>query len=300
MGNEDTVLGKKAGYKAEYDPSLLVFVPREPKRNDIGYQGNDVDFDGVDVWNAYEFSYLDGQGKPHVKIGKLVYSAETENIVESKSLKLYFNSFNMSKFKNESDVEYIVRKDLMRGLNDDELDFILMDADHIFDFEDRRLIYQPIDGYDISPETYVVDKSLLKPEIQMPNIAEDNPVLFAQTLRSNLLKSNCLVTHQPDWASVYLTIVPRDRVGIDEQSLLKYIVSFRQHNEFHEQCVERIFHDVKEAINPLALEVFAKYTRRGGIDINPYRYFDETGEYIKGKSVSERMKMFDFKRDVRQ
>lgn len=268
--NKEKFLGKRVGYESKYNPDLLVFEPRLSKRKEIGYNSNDdINFYGFDIWNQYEVSWLDNNGKPIVKIGKLIYSSTTDNIVESKSLKLYFNSFNMTKFNDENEVINIIKNDLKKGLNDNELDFKLYDVDDNFlisgenDYE-----YKLIDNYKINVDIYSVTKELLK--VNNNDNKQNNMI----ALKSNLLKSNCLVTHQPDWATIYIKYIPNDKT-LDEESLLRYIISFREHNEFHEQCVERIYHDLFEVLNPIELTVFGKYTRRGGIDINPFRCSNE-------------------------
>ncbi len=268
--NEDKVLGKKVGYCSKYNPDLLVFVPRKEKRDEIGITS--LPFIGFDLWNQYEISYLDYNGKPVVRIATLIYNANTDNIVESKSLKLYFNSFNMTHIKSDDELKKIIEDDLKKGLNDPYLQIVIYNINEKFLFSNEPK-YRNIDNYDINTNIYQVDNNLLK------KIEGNNE----QMLCSDLLKSNCLVTKQPDWGSVYISIIPNGYM-IDEISLLKYIISFRQHNEFHEQCIERIFNDLNNLLNPKYLSVFGKYVRRGGIDINPYREKYDTGVYNKMKN----------------
>ena len=277
---EDTFLGKTTEYCSKYNPDLLVFVPRESKRKEIGITSQ-LPFVGFDLWNAYELSYLNPKGKPEVRIGKLIYSANTDNIVESKSLKLYFNSFNMTNIESDEQFKQIVESDLKKGLNDENLKFDIYTINDDFRFSNEPK-YKNIDNIDITPKTYSVDNKLLK-------FIEGND---EQLLSSDLLKSNCLVTNQPDWGSVYIEIKPNGKI-IDTKSLLEYIVSFREHNEFHEQCIERIFNDLNNILIPKYLSVFGKYVRRGGIDINPYRETYDSGFYDK-------MKTFIFYRGTKQ
>jgi len=286
---DNFVLGKKVGYEFKYNPSLLVFLPREEKRKEIGYKDKDkVNFKGFDLWNAYEVSYLDLNGKPVVRIGVLTYSSNTRNIVESKSLKLYLNSFNMEKFDSDKGLINVIEKDLKEGLDDETLKF------RLFTLEDHKIVneseynYKSIDNLNVDISAYLVDNGLLK----------TTPGTIGQALYSNLLKSNCLVTHQPDWGSIYIRVVP-NKLMIDEKSLLKYVISFRQHNEFHEQCIERIFHDLWELLQPKSLEVFGKYVRRGGLDINPYRISDDES-LLRVRDFRNKIEEQLFHRDSRQ
>ncbi len=285
---KDTLLGTKVGYESKYNPKLLDFVPRLEKRNDIGFKGKPA-FKGFDIWNAYEISYLNPQGKPVVRLGTLIYDGHTKNIVESKSLKLYLNSFNMTKFSCDKTVEDTIMKDLKKGLNDRKLSFRLFKP-NCLDFkiwpEEHHM---NLDIIPIKNPEYKINKDLLTTYTGFRS---------EQNLKSDLLKSNCLVTHQPDWATVYIRILPEDQ-SVDEESLLKYIISFREHNEFHEQCVERIYFDLMMLLKPKALEVFAKYTRRGGIDINPYRIYDPTDVFNK-KDFRKKMEKVTFHREARQ
>lgn len=254
---EQSELGKKAEYDPHYNPDKLFPIPRKGKRDEIGVPDL-LPFFGFDLWNHYEVSWLNEKGKPIVALAEISYGCETPCIIESKSMKLYFNSFNNTHFKDEEAVQAIVKKDLeervggtvsvkiipLNKLSDDQL------------FAGFNGVC--LDLLDVECSSYSVDKSLLKSEEE----------LVEETVYSNLLKSNCLVTHQPDWGSVQISYKGKK---INHESLLRYIVSFRNHNEFHEQCIERIFIDIMKHCQPEELTVYGRYTRRGGLDINPYR-----------------------------
>lgn len=251
-------LGKKSAYDTSYDPSKLFAISREDKRKEIGVVPTNLPFAGYDYWNHYEVSWLNLKGKPMVGIGEIFYDCTSPNLVESKSLKLYFNSFNNTKIESIRELENTIQKDLSACLGTKVIVSIhLLDnaRDHI---KTQPLTGECIDDLDIECSQYIVEPKLLT--------THDN--IVAETLFSNLLKSNCLVTHQPDWGSVQIAYQGKQ---IDREGLLQYIVSFRNHNEFHEQCIERIFVDIMEQCQPEQLTVYGRYTRRGGLDINPFR-----------------------------
>ncbi|MGB7192643.1 MAG: NADPH-dependent 7-cyano-7-deazaguanine reductase QueF [Collimonas pratensis] len=251
-------LGKPAAYQTQYQPSLLFPIARQGKRDEIGVSGT-LPFFGVDIWNAYEVSWLNARGKPQVAIATFTVPADSPNIVESKSFKLYLNSFNQTKLADTDALLQLLRKDLSAGFGA-TVHVTLATADA---FAEQK-IQEPqgllLDRLDIEVDEYQPNPSLLK--------ADPNQVVIEETLVSHLLKSNCLVTGQPDWGSVQIHYVGP---AIDQESLLRYLISFRDHNEFHEQCVERIFMDIMRNCAPQKLSVYARYTRRGGLDINPWR-----------------------------
>lgn len=255
---KDSMLGKKTGYESTYNPKLLYQIPRAGKRLEIGIDPDALPFVGFDCWNHYEVSWLNNKGKPQVAIAEIIYDCHSPYIVESKSLKLYFNSFNNTKIKSIDELQHIIKKDLE--------EIIAMPVEviiHEFSTIKATPIHAHLDGecidnLDISCDTYMVEPNYL--------ITENAQV--TETLYSDLLKSNCLVTNQPDWGSVQISYTGNK---INREGLLKYIVSFRNHNEFHEQCIERIFADIMKQCKPTALTVYGRYTRRGGLDINPYR-----------------------------
>jgi len=261
---EQSQLGKPATYADRYDPTLLYPISREPKRTELGLTGT-LPFFGADLWTAYELSWLTPRGKPQVAIAHVTVPCETPNIVESKSFKLYLNSFTNSVFASADEVRDRIRADIgeavCRGAaGQSSVGVRLMMPDQ-FDAEPiHELDGLSIDRLDIECTQYTPAPELLKSTLG------EQPV--NETLVSNLLKSNCLVTGQPDWGSVQIRY---SGPQIDQETLLQYIVSFRNHNEFHEQCVERIFMDIWTRCEPTKLAVYARYTRRGGLDINPFR-----------------------------
>jgi 7-cyano-7-deazaguanine reductase len=248
-------LGRDTAYPAQYDAGLLYPIPRAAARAQLGIAGDALPFIGVDRWQAFELSWLDARGKPHVATATLRVPAQSPNLVESKSLKLYLNSFNASRFDDAEAVRARIEADLSLAAG---APVALAFGLPPFAAADDGAI--DIDGLDVAIDRYgPPDASLLSADAG--DVAEE-------TLRSALLKSNCPVTGQPDWADVSITYRgPR----IDRAGLLRYLVSFRDHAEFHEQCVERIFIDLMARCAPQRLSVEARYTRRGGLDINPWR-----------------------------
>lgn len=250
-------LGKKTDYKCEYDSSLLYAIPRNVKRFELGLSG-ELPFRGYDIWTAYELSWLNPKGKPMVGMAEIIVPFDSPNMIESKSFKLYLNSFNQTHFKSFEDVIATIEKDVSEKIK------ASVDA-YLFEPEiwcDKFNLQEPqvtcLDDLDIEVTEYMPNAKLLK-------AGKSHKREF---LGTNLLKSNCLVTNQPDWATVFVSY---EGPEIDHSSLLKYICSFRNHNEFHEQCVERIYTDILRECAPEKLSVYARYTRRGGLDINPFR-----------------------------
>ncbi|MDF3832976.1 NADPH-dependent 7-cyano-7-deazaguanine reductase QueF [Cupriavidus basilensis] len=257
---EQSPLGKPSAYKTEYDPTLLFPIPRQPKRTEIGLaEGRALPFFGVDIWNAYELSWLNMKGKPQVALASFIIPADTPNIVESKSFKLYLNSFNQSKIASAEALQQLLHHDLSEATGGTVQVRLVTEAD-LGTQKMGELEGQLLDRLDIETDIYEPAPELLH--------ANHDEAPVEQTLVSHLLKSNCLVTGQPDWGSVQIRYVG---APINEEALLKYLISFRNHNEFHEQCVERIFTDVMRQCKPVKLAVYARYTRRGGLDINPFR-----------------------------
>ena len=257
---EHSPLGKPSAYKTEYDPTLLFPIPRQPKRTEIGLaEGKPLPFFGVDIWNAYEVSWLNLKGKPQVALATFIIPADTPNIVESKSFKLYLNSFNQSKLASAEALQQLLQHDISDATGGTVQVRLVTESD-LGTQKMGELDGLLLDRLDIETDIYEPDPSLLKAA------QEESPV--EESLVSHLLKSNCLVTGQPDWGSVQIRYVG---APIDQEGLLKYLISFRNHNEFHEQCVERIFNDVMRMCKPVKLAVYARYTRRGGLDINPFR-----------------------------
>ena len=251
-------LGRTVEYSSRYAPELLFPIARAPKRAELGIVRNPP-FYGLDLWNAYELSWLNPRGKPVVAIGSFHVPACSPRLVESKSLKLYLNSLNGSRFDSPEDVRQRIAADLTAAVGAR----VGVTIEPLSGRSQRRLEQIPgdlIDDIDVDIDTYLPQPDFLGADAAAATVEE--------TLVSHLLKSNCLITGQPDWAT--LAVRYRGR-PIDRAGLLRYVVSYRDHDEFHEQCVERIFMDIRRRCRPESLAVWARYTRRGGIDINPFR-----------------------------
>ena len=253
---EDSPLGKPAAYHDRYDPALLFAIERAPQRAALGLAGA-LPFSGADLWTAYELSWLDARGKPEVAIGRFTVPADSPRIVESKSMKLYLNGFSQTPFASAMAVERTIAADLGRAFGTPVA--VELVAPGAF----ARLRLEELPGESIDDLAIEVRDYAPRPDL----LAAAGPAV-EEALVSQLFKSNCPVTGQPDWGSVQVRYRgPR----IDRASLLRYLVSFRQHAGFHEHCVERIFVDVRARCRPEKLTVYARFTRRGGIDINPFR-----------------------------
>jgi 7-cyano-7-deazaguanine reductase len=261
---EQSQLGKASAYIDQYDASLLFPIPRAGKRAEIGIAAA-APFFGADMWTAFVVSWLNTRGKPQVALVHFTIPCESVNIVESKSFKLYLNSFNNTRFADAADVLARLRTDIgeavWRGGVVQSSVGVKMISPELFD---REPIYE-FDG--LSLDRLDVECTRYQPAPDLLSAAQDEAPV-SEVLVSNLLKSNCLVTGQPDWGSVQISY---SGPQIEQEGLLQYLVSFRNHNEFHEQCVERIFMDIWTRCKPLKLAVYARYTRRGGLDINPFR-----------------------------
>ncbi len=250
-------LGQPAAYVTHYTPSLLFPIARQPKRDELGIRGT-LPFFGLDLWNAYEISWLNLRGKPQLAIATITVPADSPNIIESKSFKLYLNSFNQTRLAGPAALLELLRADLSAGFGA-PVQIELISPEHFPDLKMGELDGLLLDRLDIEVDSYLPDPTLL--------CTEPEPAV-EETLLSHLLKSNCLVTGQPDWGSVQIRYVG---APINQEGLLRYLIGFREHNEFHEQCVERIFVDILRRCKPQKLSVYARYTRRGGLDINPWR-----------------------------
>jgi 7-cyano-7-deazaguanine reductase len=264
-------LGKPTEYRADYAPELLYPIPRQLKRDELGITAAALPFVGEDIWNAYEVSWLNPKGKPVVALATFRVPATSPNLVESKSFKLYLNSFNQTNFADLASVEGALLDDLSAAAGSPvsvKVELLSGRPQAAIGYPDGLLL----DDLDIVCDTYQPAPNQL--------VAVDSPEV-EEILYSHLLKSNCLVTGQPDWAMVVIRYRGRP---IDHAGLLRYIVSFRDHNEFHEQCVERIYCDITRQCAPEALAVYARYTRRGGLDINPFR---SSGEFPVPGNVRE-------------
>ena len=255
----DLPLGKRSDYRDDYDPGLLCPFPRAPKRNELGL-AEALPFAGFDLWNAYELSWLTPGGKPVVAMAEFRFPCTSKFLVESKSFKLYLNSLNQTRFADVATVSAVIERDLASACGA-AVDVRLLPLAACTGTVITDLPGRCLDDLDLAIDRYDYAPTLLAAAAAAGHSVEE-------TLHSHLLKSNCLVTRQPDWASV---LVRYRGPRIDPAALLRYLVSFRQHSEFHEQCVERIFTDLLRHCRPERLTVYARYTRRGGLDINPFR-----------------------------
>ena len=254
-------LGKPTSYHDSYAVGLLQAVPRSLNRDPLGIDAAHLPFHGEDIWTLYELSWLAPNGVPQVAVGEMHLQADSPNLIESKSFKLYLNSFNQTVFENWQRVQETLTRDLA-ACAQGEVSVTLFSLDTFQGQTLGQFQGECIDGQDIQIADYAFNADHLASACHA-----QSPVV-EETLVSHVLKSNCLITHQPDWGSVQIHYRGK---RIDREALLRYIVSFRHHNEFHEQCVERIFNDLMRFCQPETLTVYARYTRRGGLDINPWR-----------------------------
>ena len=254
---QESPLGKASHYDGGYDPGLLFPIRRETNRAAIGITQT-LPFVGCDWWTAWELSWLDPRGKPHVAIARIRIDAASPHIIESKSLKLYLNGFAQTPIADESALVALLTRDLGAACGA----AVRVDIVQPLAFAGEHIIApagECIDDLDIAIDHYGPPRA---------DFLHTHPEVAEEVLHSQLLKSNCPVTGQPDWASVSIHYRgPR----IDREGLLRYLISFRNHSEFHEHCVERIHVDLMQHCQPDYLDVYARYTRRGGIDINPWR-----------------------------
>jgi 7-cyano-7-deazaguanine reductase len=265
---EQSQLGKASAYIDHYDASLLFPIPRAGKRAEIGITSA-APFFGADMWTAFELSWLNLRGKPQVALAHFTIPCESLNIIESKSFKLYLNSFNNTKFADFDTVKARLRADIFEAVwrtagepfaAPASIGVMLLGPEMF----DREPVHE-LDGLNLDRLDIECTQYTPAPEL-LSATPDEAPV--SEVFVSNLLKSNCLVTGQPDWGSVQISYTGDQ---IEQGGLLQYLVSFRNHNEFHEQCVERIFMDIWTRCKPMKLAVYARYTRRGGLDINPFR-----------------------------
>ena len=267
-------LGKHSAYEHDYNPDKLFPISRDEKRLEIGINPENLPFYGFDLWNHYEVSWLNFKGKPMVGVAEILYDCHSPCIIESKSMKLYFNTFNQTKIQDVQTLQQIVQNDLSKAIGYPVNIQIYSLDEHSYLQEIPSFSGRLIDHLDVECHEYIVNPYLLK--------VENSEV--EETLYSNLLKSNCLVTYQPDWGSVQISYTgPK----INPESLLQYLVSFRNHNEFHEQCIERIFIDIMNFCQPKTLTVYGRYTRRGGVDINPIRSTEKNIQIQKMRLIRQ-------------
>lgn len=254
-------LGQDCAYPAAYDNTLLHPIARAAARVDLFGSASPA-FYGSDVWTAYELSWLDPKGKPQVRIAEFIFASDSTNIVESKSFKYYLNSFNDTCFESDTEVSHLLQQDLAQasgGAVEVRLDSV-----------DQGLVMTQIPGQCVDDipchiEHYTPSAALL--------CTANDELVEQKQLYSHLLKSNCPVTGQPDWATLWIEY---SGAKILPESFLKYVVAYRRHQDFHESCVEKIYQDIWQRCQPQKLSVYARYTRRGGLDINPFRSSEET------------------------
>ena len=296
-------LGQQTSYTSEYDPSLLCPIARAQSRQSLSIEVDALPFLGVDLWTGYELSWLNNKGKPCVAVAEFSFPCDSASIVESKSFKLYLNSFNQTVFNSMAEVKARLKRDLSAVAGADIALCLtaLEDADWA---ALGVLVGACIDDLDVEIDCYhpqsdylcleasaahsaladsVSNRLVLNHSASSHLTSNQARVLTSESLYSNLLKSNCPVTGQPDWASLHIQY---EGDKICREGLLKYIVSFRQHQDFHEHCVERIFIDIMARCQPQKLTVFARYTRRGGLDINPLRS-TEQGPWMQGRLIRQ-------------
>lgn len=258
MSVNESLLGQETEYPNQYAPEVLFPISRSEARQKYAHIAGIQQ--GTDWWHVFEISWLDLQGKPMVAIGRLHIPATSPNLIESKSLKLYFNSYNFEKLASKEEFIARVEKDLSAAAGD-AVKLQLFNVDELVTSEPQGIYLD-----DFTPT-----RIEFHPNADLIQYADDANEVIEASYYSNLLRSNCPVTNQPDWGTVFIRYQGKKPC---ENSLLNYIISYRQHNGFHEQCVEQIYADLWTALQPEKLMVYAAYTRRGGLDINPCRVSD--------------------------
>ncbi|MEH6591465.1 MAG: NADPH-dependent 7-cyano-7-deazaguanine reductase QueF [Halioglobus sp.] len=257
--DDGLLLGKHTPVVEVYSPELLYPIPRSIARDNLGID-EPLPFYGVDLWHAYELSWLDASGKPVARVGRFTVPATTPNIVESKSFKLYLNSLNSTRYSGEIEAKACIERDISAAAGGPV-------SLELFTANESSLAGQVLEGLEI--DNCAVSLSEVEPSADM--LVVNSNTIREEKLYSHLLRSLCPVTGQPDWATLWLHYCGP---AIDHSSLLAYIISYRQHQEYHEQCVERMFRDISHRCSPQFLHIQAFYTRRGGLDINPFRSTD--------------------------
>ncbi len=254
---DDSPLGKSSQYESRYNPKLLFPISRSEKREELGMDPDHLPFFGRDLWYGYELSWLNTSGKPVVRVARFELSCDSDFLIESKSFKLYLNSFNQTQFESDSVVRDVLEKDLGEiAQSQVSVELMSVEQSEVLGFESAP--GTNVDELDVTVAAYNYDSSLLRK-------AEGR---VSETINTHLLKSNCPVTGQPDWGTL---VVSYSGEAVEHESFLRYICSFRNHQEFHEQCVERVFTDLQSHFELDELTVYAQYLRRGGLDINPWR-----------------------------
>lgn len=263
-------LGRKSEYISQYTPELLFPIARKHRREEININ-EQLPFFGYDLWNAFELSWLNQKGKPIVAIGQFLFPCNSPMLIESKSMKLYLNSFNNTKFSSTEEVTQIIANDFSKACGS-QIKIELQILPVLNQLEIVILTSHCLDNLDISIEEYAYNPKLLK----------CSEPIIAESLHTNLFKSNCLVTGQPDWGSIQISY---EGPGIDHESLLKYLITYRNHQGFAEHCVEQIFVDILRYCHSQELTVQGLFTRRGGLDINPFRTTLENFTTIRVKRL---------------
>lgn len=253
---EHAPLGRESAYPEQYDAGLLFPIPRAANRAPLGIEEGKLPFVGEDEWHAFEVSWLNARGKPIVAVARFRLPAESPSLIESKSWKLYLNSFNQTRMESREEVIETLQRDLSAVAGAPV-------SVELLGVEDAELAPQPLPGdclddMDIEVSDYTPSAA---------HLAVSDEVV-EETLHSHLLKSNCPVTGQPDWGSV---MIRYKGPKLDREGLLRYLIGYRQHQDFHEHCVEHIFTDLMQHAQPAELLVLARYVRRGGLDISPWR-----------------------------
>lgn len=261
---EKTALGQVTNYQNDYNPALLCPLARAEGRQQLGLVNEQLPFHGVDIWHNYEASWLNAKGKPEVAIIQLLFPATSPYLIESKSLKLYFNALNFKRFNHQDEFVELLISDLSQAAGGTVVVNVIAVEQAA---QTHQLSGTCLDEQDIAFDDFVLDACLLTRSTETG--------IMTESVYSHLLRSNCPVTNQPDWGSIQISYTGQ---AIDHESLLRYLVSFRQHNDFHEQCVERVFSDIMRQCQPEKLTVQAYYSRRGGLDINPFRSNTEQPE----------------------
>lgn len=256
MNKDELLLGKQVPMVSHYSPELLFSIPRREARESLGL-AEPLPFEGVDIWHAYELSWLDSNDKAQVRVGRFSIPATTPNLVESKSFKLYLNSLNNAVFDDDTAALACIARDVSAAAGGDV-------ALALFDPDDPAIAPGQPGGECIDSAAGRWPRR--EPEAAM--LQCDAATVVEEQLYSHLLRSLCPVTGQPDWATLWLHY---RGPALDHAALLSYILAYREHQEFHEQCVERIYRDIWQRCRPEFLHLQAFYTRRGGLDINPFR-----------------------------
>ncbi len=264
-------LGKQVDYPECYDASLLLPIARADNRNALGIKGDALPFCGADIWNAFELSWLDNQGKPQVARGRFIFPCTSPCLVESKSLKLYLNSLNQHTFSDITAARECIKQDLSVAAGAD-VEVLLQDFSGMQEMLDAPT-GTSLDQLEAACGHYEVEPALL----QLAGNHAAFEQLVDEVVYTDLFRSRCPITGQPDWATI---TVCYQGPQIEHAALLRYLVSYRLHNDFHENCVERIFCDIKNRCRPHSLSVEANFLRRGGLDINPVRATSEMMDYV--------------------